>query len=105
MSVDKATTLEQGAAFWENICLKHQPYSIMFMVEDNCPVYIDNYRDWVEYFIEAWPLNTYTYFVTEEKQSLNINLAALKFCSIFEYCKEIVEDGAAWDEHNGVTTA
>lgn len=93
------------AALWNNIENKTLPYSIMFQVEDNCPVYMDDYRDWVEYFIEAWPLNTYTYFVTEEKQGLNINLAALKFCSLFEYCKEIVEDGAAWGEHNGVTTA
>ena len=88
MSVDKATTLEQGAAFWENICLKHQPYSIMFMVEDNCPVYMDDYREWVKYFIEAWPLNTYTYFVTEEKQSLNINLAALSFAAFLSIIRK-----------------
>jgi hypothetical protein len=99
------TPINPQSALWNNIENKTLPYSIMFMVEDNCPVYMDDYRDWTEYFIEAWPLNTYTYFVTEEKQSLNINLAALKFCSIFEYCKEIVEDGIVWTEHNGVIIA
>lgn len=101
------THLEQGNAFWEGIEVKtkFQPYSIMFMVEDNCPVYFTDYLEWAEYFCEAWPSNSFTYFVTEEKQSLNINLAALRFFRFFDNCKEIIENGAAWDEHNGVTTA
>ena len=93
MSVDKATTLEQGAGFWKDVNLKtkFQPYSIMFMVEDSCPVYMDDYREWVEYFIEAWPSDISSYFVTEEKSSLNIFMAAASFYMLFEYCKEVME--------------
>ena len=91
MSVDKTTTLEQGAALWNNIENKTLPYSIMFMVKDNCPVYVDNYRDWVEYFVEVWPSDISSYFVTEEKSSLNIFMAAASFYMLFEYCKEVME--------------
>lgn len=101
------TALEQGAAFWNNVNLTpiYQPYSIMFMVDNKCPVYFTNYREWVDYLCEAWPCSSYACFVTEEKESLNIHLAALKFMRLVHKCNEILEYNLDWHEHNGVTTA
>lgn len=98
---------QQGAAFWEGIDLKcvSKPYSIMFQVEDNYPIYMHDYREWVEYMAESFPSNTTSYFVTEGFKSMNITLAILKFFRLHNYYIDLMNDEADWLEHNGVTTA
>lgn len=100
------TALEQGAAFWQDISIKtkFQPYSIMFQVEDSCPVYMDDYRDWQDYFYAAYPAQTLSAFVADGV-SLNTIHAMVKWKMITEDAFGWVKFLSDWNEHNGVTTA
>lgn len=95
------TTHEHGAAFWQDTSLKtkFQPYSIMFQVEDNCPVYLDDYRDWIEYFVEAFPAHSTTVFIVEGEWSLGNQRIGMLLYTLWSSYQAVI------DEHNGVTTA
>ena len=100
-------TEQRSAAFCEGKQFKsiYHPYTIMLQVEDNCPVYMHDYREWVEYITESFPADTTSYFVTEGFESMNIMLAILKFFRLHNYYIDLMNNEADWLEHNGVTTA
>lgn len=96
--------MRQGAAFWEKaVHVKHKgsPYTIMFQVEENCPIYMDNYKDWIDYFVASYPSNTTTAFVVEGSLTIFNHRVAIYFSKIYN----TTMDTLLWHEHNGVTTA
>ena len=94
---------EQAAKFWEDIHIDHHvhPYTIMFQVDDNCPVYMHNYKDWAEYFVAAYPSSTTTAFVVEEQMNIQHMRPMMMFMEIYDYAMDVI----LWDEHGGFTTA
>ena len=105
---DMTEAEQQGAAFWEGIdwTAPHvHPYTIMFMVNNNCPVYMHDYREWVEYFVASHPSDTHTEFVFEGQANLLHVRVLVKFMAIYDYTMDILKDQGDWLEHNGVTTA
>ena len=90
------THLEQGNAFWEGIEVKtkFQPYSIMFQVEDNCPVYMNDHKDWLEYFIEAFPSQSTTAFIVEGEVSLHNQRLSLHLYKTWSMYQGIINEHA-----------
>ena len=90
------THLEQGNAFWEGIEVKtkFQPYSIMFQVEDNCPVYMNDHKDWLEYFNESHPCPSTTSFIVEGEVSLGNQRLSLVFHKLWSTYNGIINEHA-----------
>ena len=87
--------MRQGAAFWEKaVHVKHKgsPYTIMFQVEENCPIYMDDHRDWVEYAKEAYPAQSITAFIVEGELSLGNQRLSLHLYDLWASYLQIVEN-------------
>lgn len=88
------TPIEQGTSFWDDMAIKtkFQPYSIMFMVEDSCPIYMDDHRDWVEYAKEAYPAHSITAFIVEGELSLGNQRLSLHLYNLWSSYLQTVEN-------------
>ena len=94
---------QQAAAFWNSDWVTHHvhPYTIMFQVDDNCPVYMHDYKEWAEYFVAAYPASTTTSFVVEGQMNIQHLRPMMMFMEIYDYAMDVI----LWDEHGGFTTA
>ena len=90
------TPIEQGTSFWDDMAIKtkFQPYSIMFMVENSCPIYMDDHRDWVEYAKEAYPAHSITAFIVEGELSLGNQRLSLHLYKTWSMYQGIINEHA-----------